>query len=74
MKSQDMKYFIRIFQALHKINMDMNSTGSPLSSGHRMRQINFLRTLNRLHELIEGTVIKGQVFLDEEPFILLRPM
>lgn len=27
----------------------------------------FLRTLNRLNELIEGTVIKGQIYLDDIP-------
>lgn len=68
MKSQDIEVFYKDFQALHKINMDIEQHRvTALIGPSGCGKSTFLRTLNRLNELIEGTVIKGQVFLDEEP-------
>lgn len=68
MRSQDIEVFYKDFQALHKINMDIEQHRvTALIGPSGCGKSTFLRTLNRLNELIEGAVIKGQVFLDEEP-------
>ncbi len=68
MKSVDLEVFYNEFQALHRINMDIKANQvTALIGPSGCGKSTFLRTLNRLNELIEGTRIKGQVYLDEAP-------
>lgn len=68
MKSQDVAVFYNDFQALYDINMEIEEHRvTALIGPSGCGKSTFLRTLNRLNELIEGTEIKGQVFLDQQP-------
>jgi len=67
MKSVDLKVFYQDFQALHGIDMDIKANHvTALIGPSGCGKSTFLRTLNRLNELIEGTTIKGQVYLDDQ--------
>jgi phosphate transport system ATP-binding protein len=66
MKSIDLEVFYHDFQALHGINMDIQENRvTALIGPSGCGKSTYLRTLNRLNELIEGTTIKGQVYLDD---------
>lgn len=66
--SKDINVFYKDFQALHQINMEIPANlVTALIGPSGCGKSTFLRTLNRLNELIEGTVIEGQVFLDGKP-------
>lgn len=66
MKSVDLQVYYQEFQALHGINMDIKANHvTALIGPSGCGKSTFLRTLNRLNELIEGTTIKGQVYLDD---------
>lgn len=66
MKSIDLKVFYQDFQALHGINMDIQENRvTALIGPSGCGKSTYLRTLNRLNELIEGTTIQGQVYLDD---------
>lgn len=68
MQSRDLVLFYNDFQALHDISMDIEANRvTALIGPSGCGKSTFLRTLNRLNELIEGTIIKGQVFLDNCP-------
>lgn len=68
MQSRDLVLFYNDFQALHGINMNIEANRvTALIGPSGCGKSTFLRTLNRLNELIEGTTIKGQVFLDNRP-------
>ncbi|MEN6390981.1 MAG: phosphate ABC transporter ATP-binding protein PstB [Syntrophomonas sp.] len=68
MVAENINVFYKEFQALHDINMDIQKNlVTALIGPSGCGKSTFLRTLNRLNELIEGTVIKGQVYLDERP-------
>ncbi|MEN6327620.1 MAG: phosphate ABC transporter ATP-binding protein PstB [Syntrophomonas sp.] len=65
-KSKDINLFYRDFQALYNINMDVEEKRvTALIGPSGCGKSTFLRTLNRLNELIEGTRIEGQVFMDD---------
>jgi len=66
MRSIDLKVFYQDFQALHGINMDIEEHKvTALIGPSGCGKSTYLRTLNRLNELIEGTAIQGQVFLED---------
>lgn len=66
MKSRELEVFYHDFQALHGINMDIKEHQvTALIGPSGCGKSTYLRTLNRLNELIEGTTIKGQVYLDD---------
>lgn len=66
MKSMELEVFYQDFQALHNINMDIKENRvTALIGPSGCGKSTFLRTLNRLNELIEGTTIKGEVYLDD---------
>jgi len=68
MVAENISVFYKDFQALYDINMDIQkNVVTALIGPSGCGKSTFLRTLNRLNELIEGTVIKGQVYLDEKP-------
>lgn len=67
-RSQDVEVFYQDFQALHKIDMNIEENRvTALIGPSGCGKSTFLRTINRLNELIEGTSVRGQVFLDGEP-------
>lgn len=56
------------FQALHNINMEMElNRATALIGPSGCGKSTFLRTINRLNELIEGSRTEGQIYLDSEP-------
>jgi phosphate transport system ATP-binding protein len=66
MQSRELEVFYQEFQALHGINMDIKENKvTALIGPSGCGKSTYLRTLNRLNELIEGTTIKGQVYLDD---------
>jgi len=66
MRSRELEVFYQSFQALHKINMEIKEHQvTALIGPSGCGKSTYLRTLNRLNELIEGTTIKGQVYLDD---------
>lgn len=68
MQSQDLQVFYNQFQALQGINMDIEENKvTALIGPSGCGKSTFLRSLNRLNELIEGTTIKGQIYLDQHP-------
>lgn len=65
MRSIDLNVFYQDFQALHDINMEVHANRvTALIGPSGCGKSTYLRTLNRMNDLIEGTVIKGQVYLD----------
>jgi len=68
MQSQNLAVFYQDFQALHGINMDIEEHKvTALIGPSGCGKSTFLRSMNRLNELIEGTTIKGQIYLDQRP-------
>ncbi|MBP1762384.1 MAG: phosphate transporter, ATPase subunit, partial [Firmicutes bacterium] len=68
MQSQNVEVYYQEFQALHGINMDIEEHKvTALIGPSGCGKSTFLRSLNRLNELIEGTTIKGQIYLDQQP-------
>lgn len=71
MQSQELEVFYQDFQALHGINMDIEQNKvTALIGPSGCGKSTFLRSLNRLNELIEGTTIKGQIYLDQQPIYI----
>ena len=67
-KTHDMDFYYKDFQALHNINMDILANQvTALIGPSGCGKSTFLRTLNRLNELIEGARLTGQVYLDNVP-------
>lgn len=67
-KANDVKVFYQKFQALHDINMEIQENRvTALIGPSGCGKSTFLRTINRLNELIEGTTIEGQIYLDGKP-------
>jgi phosphate transport system ATP-binding protein len=67
-RSENINVFYKDFQALFDIKMNIEENQvTALIGPSGCGKSTFLRTLNRLNELIEGTVIKGQVYLDDIP-------
>ncbi len=68
LKSENIKVFYKDFQALYDVNMDIQEKRvTALIGPSGCGKSTFLRTINRLNELIEGTRTEGQIYLDEEP-------
>lgn len=66
MRSVDLDLFYQEFQALHGITMEIRVNHvTALIGPSGCGKSTFLRTLNRMNDLIEGTTIKGQVYLDD---------
>jgi len=66
MQSKNLEVFYQKFQALHGVNMDIEQNKvTALIGPSGCGKSTFLRSLNRLNELIEGTTISGQVYLDQ---------
>lgn len=62
---RDLDLFYGDFQALHGINMDIDEKKVTAFIGPSgCGKSTFLRTLNRMNDLIEGVTIKGEVQLD----------
>lgn len=61
----DLDLFYSDFQALKKINMDINSNEiSAFIGPSGCGKSTFLKTLNRMNDLVEGVVINGEILLD----------
>lgn len=68
MSSNQLDVFYQEHQALFGINMAIKANQvTALIGPSGCGKSTFLRTLNRMNDLIEGTTIGGQVFLDELP-------
>lgn len=68
MKSIKLDVFYQDYQALHEIDMDIAANRvTALIGPSGCGKSTFLRTLNRMNDLIEGTTIRGQVYLDDTP-------
>jgi len=68
MQSEDLEVYYQDFKALHGINMNIEQNKvTALIGPSGCGKSTFLRSLNRLNELIEGTTIKGQIYLDQQP-------
>lgn len=66
MKSANLELYYQDFQALHGINMDIyENRVTALIGPSGCGKSTYLRTLNRMNDLIEGTTIKGHVYLDD---------
>ncbi len=67
-KSRDVSVFYKDFKALHEININIEvNKVTALIGPSGCGKSTFLRTLNRLNELIEDTTTQGQVYIDEHP-------
>lgn len=68
LRSEDIKVYYGNFQALHGINMDILANQvTALIGPSGCGKSTFLRTINRLNELIAGTRIEGQLYMDGIP-------
>ncbi len=68
LKSENIKVYYKDFAALHGINMEiLENKVTALIGPSGCGKSTFLRTINRLNELIEGTRIEGQIYLDNKP-------
>lgn len=68
MKSSQLDVFYQKHQALFGIDMAIKANQvTALIGPSGCGKSTFLRTLNRMNDLIEGTTISGQVYLDENP-------
>jgi len=67
-KSENLRLFYGDFQALYDINMDIESNKvTALIGPSGCGKSTFLRSINRLNELIDGVRIEGQIYIDEKP-------
>ncbi len=67
-KTSDVSVLYQDFQALHGITMDIQENKvTALIGPSGCGKSTFLRSINRLNELIAGTVTRGQIFIDESP-------
>ncbi len=64
---KDLDFYYNDFQALKKINMDIKSNEITAFIGPSgCGKSTFLRTLNRMNDLIEGVRVEGDILLDGE--------
>jgi len=64
---KDLNFFYDDFQAIKGINMEIKSNEITAFIGPSgCGKSTFLRTLNRMNDLIEGTKISGKIYLDGE--------
>jgi len=67
-RSLSLNVFYHDFQALHGIDMDIEANQvTALIGPSGCGKSTFLRTLNRMNDLVEGANIGGQVYLDDLP-------
>ncbi|SHG48435.1 phosphate ABC transporter ATP-binding protein, PhoT family (TC 3.A.1.7.1) [Thermosyntropha lipolytica DSM 11003] len=67
-RSHNLNVFYGPFQALYDINMDIESNKvTALIGPSGCGKSTFLRSINRLNELIDGVRIEGQIYIDEKP-------
>ncbi|MBO8158599.1 MAG: phosphate ABC transporter ATP-binding protein [Thermosyntropha sp.] len=67
-KSRGLKVFYGNFQALYDIDMDIESNKvTALIGPSGCGKSTFLRSINRLNELIDGVRIEGQIYIDDKP-------
>jgi phosphate transport system ATP-binding protein len=67
LECKEVKVFYKDFQALHGIDMDIfENRVTALIGPSGCGKSTFLRTINRLNELIEGTRTEGEIYLDEK--------
>ncbi len=67
-RSEKLNVYYQGNQALHDIDMDIQANRvTALIGPSGCGKSTFLRTLNRMNDLIEGTTIGGQVYLDDVP-------
>jgi phosphate transport system ATP-binding protein len=65
--AQDLDLFYGEFQALHKINLDISEKQiTALIGPSGCGKSTFLRTLNRMNDLVKGVSIKGEVRIGNE--------
>ncbi len=65
MKIKDLDFYYGEFQALKKINMDIESNRiTSLIGPSGCGKSTFIKTLNRMNDLVEGTRVLGEVTLD----------
>ncbi|MFA6809107.1 MAG: phosphate ABC transporter ATP-binding protein PstB [Eubacteriales bacterium] len=67
METQDLELYYGTFCALHSVSLPiLTNQVTALIGPSGCGKSTFLRTLNRMNDLVEGTTIKGKVFLDGE--------
>ncbi|HBK53543.1 MAG TPA: phosphate ABC transporter ATP-binding protein [Syntrophomonas wolfei] len=67
-KTSDVSVLYQDYQALHGITMDIQENKvTALIGPSGCGKSTFLRSINRLNELIAGTVTRGQICIDERP-------
>ncbi|NLO20623.1 MAG: phosphate ABC transporter ATP-binding protein [Syntrophomonadaceae bacterium] len=68
LKSESIKVYYKDFQALHGVYMNIQANRvTALIGPSGCGKSTFLRTINRLNELIAGTRTEGQIYLDDKP-------
>lgn len=68
LESRELSLFYGNFQALYNINMEVEARRvTALIGPSGCGKSTFLRTINRLNELIDGTATRGEVYLDGRP-------
>lgn len=64
---RDLNFFYGNYQALNKISLDIKKNGiTALIGPSGCGKSTFIRTLNRMNDLIEGTRSQGEILLDQE--------
>ncbi len=64
-KIKNLNFFYKKFQALHDISLDIPANNvTALIGPSGCGKSTFLRVLNRMNDLIEGTKVKGQILID----------
>jgi phosphate transport system ATP-binding protein len=67
-KTSDITVLYKDLQALHGINMDIQEHKvTALIGPSGCGKSTFLRSINRLNELIAGTLTRGQIYIDKSP-------
>lgn len=65
METQELDLFYGSFQALHHISLPiLENQVTALIGPSGCGKSTFLKTLNRMNDLVEGTIVKGNVYLD----------
>lgn len=66
-RAKDVDFFYGDFQALHKISLDVpEHYVTALIGPSGCGKSTFLRCLNRMNDMIDGTVLNGEILLDGE--------
>src|SRR5688572_3602263 len=66
-KAKDVDFFYGAFQALHKVNLDLQANKvTALIGPSGCGKSTFLRCLNRMNDLIDGARMEGTITIDGE--------